>query len=174
MGREIRLVPPNYQHTARNQHGHFKSMFDKTFKQACDEWDAGEAEWLAGTSEESKKYKSKYPHYADWNSARPDNPENYRPWEDSEGTWFQVWETVSEGSPVTPAFATKEELVEYLVKHGDNLQDLEFGTHYAKPWPRKAAEQFVQKEWAPTGMVVGGKMYTAETGFPDNAQTCNE
>lgn len=30
------------------------------------------------------------------------------------GEWWQVWETVSEGSPVSPAFETPEELAHYL------------------------------------------------------------
>lgn len=36
-----------------------------------------------------------------------------------EGEWWQVWETVSEGSPVSPAFATGEELATYLAEGGD-------------------------------------------------------
>jgi hypothetical protein len=43
-------------------------------------------------------------------------------WEATEpptGDWWQVWETVSEGSPVTPAFETAEALIEHLVQHSD-------------------------------------------------------
>jgi hypothetical protein len=38
----------------------------------------------------------------------PDHPQ------DKEATWFQAWETVTEGTPVTPPFATTDELVDYL------------------------------------------------------------
>lgn len=162
MGREIRKVPPNWKHEQRNRYGHFQPMFDKTFEQACAEWDAAEAVWIEGSSEEAQKFKSKYPCYADWNGERPDDPSYYRPWKDEEATWFQVWETVSEGSPVTPAFATKEELIEYLVTNGDDYQ----GKQWAKPWSRKAAEQFVQSEWSPSAAIIDGKLYTPETGFP--------
>ena len=30
------------------------------------------------------------------------------------GEWYQVWETTSEGSPISPAFETPEELAEWL------------------------------------------------------------
>lgn len=43
----------------------------------------------------------------------------YCPWKPEDATWLQVWETVSEGTPVTPPFATRQELVDYLVQHGD-------------------------------------------------------
>lgn len=49
----------------------------------------------------------------------PPEREYYRSWKDEDATWFQVWETVSEGTPVTPPFATKEELIDYLVANGD-------------------------------------------------------
>ena len=41
------------------------------------------------------------------------------PNEPPEGEGWQVWETVSEGSPVTPVFATSNELVDYLAEGGD-------------------------------------------------------
>ncbi len=59
-------------------------------------------------------------------------------WEAKElpiGDWWQVWENVSEGSPITPAFATKEELVDYLVNYGEQGS--------GEVWRREAAEKFV-------------------------------
>jgi hypothetical protein len=56
------------------------------------------------------------------------------------GDWWQVWETVSEGSPVTPAFATAEELIGYLVAKGD-AWDQKRGSG---GWERKNAESFVK------------------------------
>lgn len=161
MGREIRMVPPNWSHPQRNQYGHFQPMFNQTFAQAAAEWKAAFAKWESGERPSYCGEDTKNLEYWEWESNPPDRA-YYRPWEDSEATWFQVWETVSEGSPVTPAFASKEELVEYLVQRGDDFQS----SQYAKPWPRKAAEQFVKSEWAPSMMVQGGEIYTAETGFP--------
>ena len=66
----------------------------------------------------------------------PDHPQ------DKEATWFQAWETVTEGTPVTPPFATTDELVDYLVTRGD-FWDQERGDG---PWDRKSAEEFVTRD----------------------------
>lgn len=50
------------------------------------------------------------------------------------GDWWQVWETVSEGSPVTPAFATPEDLARHL--GGENT-----------------LEWITGPGWAPSGIV---------------------
>jgi hypothetical protein len=33
------------------------------------------------------------------------------------GDGYQIWETVSEGSPISPVFSTPEELAEYMASH---------------------------------------------------------
>lgn len=77
-------------------------------------------------------------------------------------TWA-VHETVSEGEgAITPGFPTKEELIEYLVAHG---------TEWDEPWPRKAAEDFVNRTgWAPS-FIVGPqgvrKGYEVPMGKPE-------
>jgi hypothetical protein len=50
----------------------------------------------------------------------PEYKEKADRWEKTEppeGDWYQMWETVSEGSPMSPPFATPEELAAYMVKH---------------------------------------------------------
>lgn len=55
------------------------------------------------------------------------------------GDGWQVWETVSEGSPVTPVFATAELLIDYLVE--------------SDGWQRDSAVRFVKAAWAPSLIV---------------------
>jgi hypothetical protein len=55
------------------------------------------------------------------------------------GEGWQIWETVSEGSPVTRVFATREELIEHLVEGGD-AQDRKGGRG---GWSREYAERVV-------------------------------
>lgn len=62
------------------------------------------------------------------------------------GEWWQVWETVSEGSPVTPAFASATDLVNHLVANGD-AWDQKRGDG---GWSRASAEKFVRSGWAPS------------------------
>jgi hypothetical protein len=82
----------------------------------------------------------------------PDQPQ------DKEATWFLAWETVTtEGTPVTPPFATTDELVDYLATPGD-FWEQEQGDG---PWDRKSAEEFVKAGWAPTLIVTGKQIITA-------------
>jgi hypothetical protein len=58
------------------------------------------------------------------------------------GTGWQLWETVSEGSPLSPVFVHRESLVEHLVNQG---------------YSKKAAEAFTKVGWAPSGVIVDGR-----------------
>lgn len=157
MGRELRMVPPNWEHPkvmrANGQEG-YQPMFDQRFEDAASEWKAAFTKWEAGERPEwfSDKYKDN--EYWEYNGGPPDR-EYYRTWTDEDGTWFQVWETVSEGTPVSPPFETKGELIEYLVANGDYWDQSRRRegrtTMNCDPWSREAAEKFVNGPgWAPS------------------------
>lgn len=67
-------------------------------------------------------------------------------WHDNEryepplGDGWQVWETVSEGSPVTPVFDNKDDLVSYLIEF--------------KGYEKEFAENFINVGWRPSGIFV--------------------
>ena len=134
MGREIRRVPEGWQHP-RQRCTHspwnggcedarragdgmcFMPLKNKTHAEALSEYEKERSEWDAGiypewTSEESKKLS-----YDEYDGGPPD-PDYYRPAYATEPTHYQVYETVSEGTPVTPVFATPEALIDYLAEHG--------------------------------------------------------
>jgi hypothetical protein len=71
--------------------------------------------------------------------------ETYENWEKEDpptGEGWQLWETVSEGSPVSPVCPTKEAFVEWLVKEDG--------------YSRSAAEKFCDVGWVPSGLIVQG------------------
>lgn len=84
----------------------------------------------------------------DWDNEAPD-PANYMP-EIPEGTPFgwQYYETVSEGSPISPVCATKEELAAWL-------SSPEAGRERMAP---DVAARFVEQGWAPSFVMSGGKL----------------
>lgn len=90
-------------------------------------------------------------YYSDYSGdpPSPPNPDDYMP----TGTWYQLYETVSEGTPLSPPFKTKEQLVVWLSNNKD------FWKH---TWTREQAEAMVRDEWAPSMIVSNGKVYTAE------------
>lgn len=168
MGREIRRVPANWSHPKgerRNGQIDYLPMRDQDAESAWAEWQAEYAKWLAGEHDRiiaeygADDYPKAEPYraFCAWNGQPPD-PAYYRPkWEEGSATWYQVYQTVSEGTPVTPPFATKEELVEYLVANGDfwdQRRRKDGVTHMpCEPWGRKAAESFVGAGFAPSMMV---------------------
>jgi hypothetical protein len=79
---------------------------------------------------DSPELKKKYDH---WKSYEPPT-----------GDGWQVWETVSEGSPISPVFASSQELEKWLVGQG---------------YSAEAAHGFSKTGWTMSMMQVGGKFY---------------
>lgn len=156
MGREIRKVPPHWDHPAVKpendpyRHGGYQPMFDEEFSVRWSEWLKDFDRIRLGDLTEFEK--ECYPlGLCEWlqDEGAPPNPDYYRPYSSDEATWLQVYETVSEGTPVTPPFATAAELVDYLATRGD-FWDQKRGDG---PWTRSAAERFVGTGWAPSLIV---------------------
>lgn len=178
MGREIRMVPPNWEHPKTTRPNHrlgrmeecYQPLYDNDFETAMQAWLDELEEWKNGKmAEEAADPKfgtgidttQPYRSFCEWSHCAP-TPEYYRPVWKEDCTWIQMYETVSEGTPVSPAFATPEELIDYLVANGDFWDQkrraegncsMECG-----PWKRENAERFVRGGWAPSMMV----MHTAE------------
>lgn len=170
MGREIRMVPPNWDHPKKEYYpDRFQPMFDTTFEQASAEWKQEYAAWERGERPEYCGEDSASLEFWEWHGDPPARA-YYRPWKDEDATWYQVWETVSEGTPVTPPFATKAELVEYLVANGDFwdqkrwAEDNTFMQPKKPGYSREAAERFVMGTgWVPSMIVETGPSGTTIT-----------
>lgn len=104
MGREIRRVPPNWEHS-KDYRGHYKPLHDQPWREAMQGWleDYGN-EWQTWTNEEDID--------------APPDPQYYRPVWTEEPTAYQVYETVSEGTPVSPVFSTVDEMRAWLIGQG--------------------------------------------------------
>lgn len=167
MGREIRRVPANWDHPKQEgrHDGRLQPMFNERFEDAAANWKAEFAKWEIGERPDYCSDENKSLEYWEWENGPPDRA-YYRPWKDDEAVWLQVWETVSEGTPVTPPFPTEAELVEYLATEGD-FWDRRRGDG---PWNREAAAKFVGTGWAPSLMVVasseGNQIFAPRDGAP--------
>jgi hypothetical protein len=160
MGREIRMVPPNWQHP-KDERGQLRPMYRGNFADKFTQWLADFDRVRAGDLDEIERECYAKPGMnplAEWlrDEGMPLRPNGYEPWRKEDATWIQVWETVSEGTPVTPAFPTASELVNYLVAHGDFWDQRRGNGGYT----RAQAEAFVKSGWAPSMMVCGDKITT--------------
>jgi hypothetical protein len=168
MGRILRMVPPNWEHPRQEcrhspraggcaeakAHGGecYHPLYDESFDEAAKEWKEGFAAWERGERPEYCSEESAKSEYWEYNGGPPD-PDYYHPKWEADPTWFQVYETVSEGTPVSPPFATKQELILYLSKNGDFWEQLRAieEKRAVIPWSVEAAENFVNdSEWAPS------------------------
>lgn len=73
------------------------------------------------------------------------------------GEGWQVWETVTDGSPITPVFPTAEALIEHLCTKGTTADQYRLARGWQRSLPsRQEAESFVRVGWAPSAVVVSG------------------
>lgn len=68
--------------------------------------------------------------------------------EPPEGEGWQLWKTVSEGSPASPVFATDEEVAEWMVNDARGL---------SRASSMDVARRFIEEGWAPTGFIGPGE-----------------
>lgn len=140
MSREVRRVPLDWDHP-RKSNGQYQPMLDRTFEEAVADWEA-----------DAPNYATLAEHLRD---EPPPDPEYYRPeWPVGASLGWQMYESVSEGTPVSPVFASDEELVEWLT----HPQPVGIGGEPIA-MSREAARRFVDSGYAPS------MVYTRATGF---------
>lgn len=120
MGREVRRVPADWQHphdgtTYRDGSIRYISLFEGPFSVHLAEYEAEKAKWERGEFPSYADEDSKKLSYSEWDGDPP-SAEDYMPeWTEEEKTHLMMYETCSEGSPISPAFKTPEELARWLV-----------------------------------------------------------
>lgn len=130
MGREVRKVPANWQHPKRfNEHRGeetYVPLYPSGYAVRAAEWDEEWAKWQEGLRRSYDPAGERYiPReadetglYTDWAGARP-SPDDFMPdWPEAERTHFMMYEDTTEGTPISPAFATPEELARWLADNG--------------------------------------------------------
>jgi hypothetical protein len=146
MSREIRRVPPGWQHPKNDGphgNGRYIPLFHD-YEKAVAEWDDGRDRWLAGTYRDQKPDAPRTEAaFAAYSGARPVKGD-YAAYTAEEATHYQVYETVSEGTPVSPVFATTAELADWLVTQGHS---------------RENADAFVRTGFVPSATQVAGQYY---------------
>ena len=165
MGREIRNVPINWEHPKKKDRYTdkeiFRPMYQRDFRQDYFDWEKEINQWYIEQEafEKGKIFsygdkvysKEKGNTYEDWAGApwAPPNPYDYMP----EGPWFQLYENVSEGTPISPPFSTKEALVEWLTNNPD---------YWGNQWTKEQAEGILKCEYTPSMVMTNGRLYNSQ------------
>lgn len=148
MGREVRKVPANWQHPMDERTGnHTPLMEGQDYAWRKKDWEETVAE--KGLQEA-----------IEW-CGNPPNINDFMPnWPESERTHYMMYEDTSEGTPISPAFATPEELARWLADTGASS----FGSDTAsyESWLRVANGGF-----ACSAIVIGGVMQNGVDGLTE-------
>lgn len=119
MGREVRRVPANWEHPKDNE-GRYIPLLDGLCE-ALARWYRHKAMWDLGYREDWTKANTwqlreedETGEYSEWSGTAPD-PADYMPdWSDDARTHLQMYESTSEGTPISPVCKTPEELARWL------------------------------------------------------------
>lgn len=128
MGREIRRVPEGWEHPEG------RHLYDGSYSEAARRWIEEFDLWrgrmhpsqirMRGIYErdgELDRYEDLYDHDRFWEYQLPPDEYMMRPDWEAEGIvadHYQVYETVTEGSPVSPVFASLDGVRDWLVEQG--------------------------------------------------------
>lgn len=129
MGREVRRVPRKWKHPT-DANGRFIPLYNghnDAFAKLDAEWVEEEAKWREGFKKDWKTdgwvpidAEDVGTPFSDWHGSRPVKSDYMPSWPDKVATHYMMYETVSEGTPISPAFATPEELARWLADTGAN------------------------------------------------------
>jgi len=136
MGREIRRVPKGWEHPQSERCSHwlgldahgkpgdywyrkcFKPLYDKDYETAAREWIADYEAFQRGDHPDREFINACCKYYWEYDSPPDENYYRETAWTEAEATCYQVYETVSEGTPVSPVFETKDEMITWLIQQG--------------------------------------------------------
>lgn len=158
MGREVRRVPRDWQHPV-DEDGHYIGLMSGAYEDAAYEYEVGAAAWECGwiayvvegpwMRRSESKSAPLCASFDAWHGERP-RPDQYMPaWPEEQCAHFMMYETTSEGTPISPAFETPEALARWLADNNASA----FGDMTAtyEEWLATC-----QRGWAPSALVLGG------------------
>ena len=134
MSREVRRVPKDWQHPTYDN-GRFIALHEN-YESDVKSWDDEFAKWNSGIFPEYASDENKKLTYSEWNGERPKKDDYMPTFVEEDAKHLQMYETCSEGTPISPVFKTPEELAEWLFEN----QASAFGSQTAsyESWLRVA------------------------------------
>jgi hypothetical protein len=169
MGREVRMVPADWQHPMREDGG-FIPLFGGSYQERAEEWREEGEHWQKGLRRnygDGPKWKPieaelAEMRYTDYAGAIP-SPNDYMPdWPDEQRTHYMMYEDTSEGTPISPAFATPEELARWLADNNASAFAGETATY--EQWLR----MITGTGWAPSMVICGSLAYSGVAALSDS------
>ena len=120
MSREIRKVPKNWEHPKRPD-GQYEPLLDGDYEADIAKWIEGKKKWSEGLRDDWhggwKEIELKYVNqtYEEWGGNAPQASDYMPTWKEEEKTHIQMYETCTEGTPISPVMDDPEKLARWLV-----------------------------------------------------------
>lgn len=123
--REARRVPADWQHPKDSAGDYIPLLSGAEYKKWADQWDEENEQWSRGmyrTADKEWATIASSPTvsacagmtYAEWAGDRPIYDMFMPVWRDDECTHWMMYDTTTLGTPISPAFATAEQLAHWL------------------------------------------------------------
>jgi len=154
MGREVRRVPANWEHP-KDESGEYIPLLDGSFSEDLARWNEGKLKWDNGLVSDwnggwkAKPSEEECPTFEDWDGECPEAKDYMPEWPEEEKTHLMMYETCSEGTPISPAFEKAEDLAHWLADNGASS----FGSDTAS---YEAWLETIQGGFAPTAVFIPG------------------
>lgn len=160
MSREVRKVHRTWVHPM-DETGREIPLEEGPFSKALSDWKESKRQWDLGFVMDCLKgdwvWKPKDADglsFDDWVGEKP-APHQYMPeWEPEDLTHIQMYETCTEGTPISPVMETPEELARWLADNGASS----FGSSTAS---YEAWLSTIKRGWAPAGVLISGSGITS-------------
>lgn len=167
MGREIRRVPKDWVHP-KSIAGYYVPLHDESYEEALADYnkeyerfeeigpnvtssvegESAEGDYVVWRGKHYKTYPEEKSTFAEWHGSPPDE-EYYRPaWKPEDRTHYQLYENVTEGTPISPVFAHLEQLEDWMVTNGDPVHG---------SISRRAAREFCKSGYAVSMAIIPGR-----------------
>jgi hypothetical protein len=132
MGREVRRVPKDWKHPVYDRDtapyqtliGKHRALFSGFDPEEQVAWDEGARKWAEGLRPDGDEWvryeerplidRGRHDTWENWTGARPNRSDFMPTWNEEELTHLMMYETTTEGTPISPAFETGRELARWL------------------------------------------------------------
>lgn len=147
------MVPADWQHP-KDHRGHLRPLHDG-YNAAVAEWDEGHAKWNLGLRRDWsgggwKSLDGSESSYSEWVGERPRKADYMPDWPKEQRTHLMMYETCTEGTPISPAFQTPEECARWLADNGASA----FGDSTAS---YEAWLNTCRRGWAASAFIIPGR-----------------
>lgn len=173
MGREVRMVPADWQHPTDGKYANgetrYVPLLDGSFDTDAAEWDEARRQWDAGYRKNDflgDEWIPRSPNdpdsYEGWAGDQP-RAEDYMPnWPEEQRTHYMMYESCSEGTPISPAFETPEDLARWLADNNASA----FGSQTASYGQWLAT---IKRGWSVSAIASGGAFMSGVEAMADDA-----